>query len=178
MSKATSLSALIASFSREGKALLRKYGLVPASATLIYGESADRCAVMDGLAQALLSVRGEAPGVAIASNLLASYADASPEEKTHFLTTLATKFGPDRGAVDIAISRYREEGEAALSGLAKAILSRAISALSTNAAMSPTWAGPRISSYQVAIYLSGRGRSRARRASHGAGIRCHRRGPS
>jgi len=118
MSKTASLSTLLAGFSRQGKALLRKYGLGGR-----LGDSADksRVATMDELALALMSVRGEASGVAIASDLLAAYAEATPDERTHFLTLLATRFGPDPEAVDLAIARYREEGEAALLSLARAV---------------------------------------------------------
>jgi malonyl-CoA decarboxylase len=68
-----------------------------------------------------MSVRGEASGVAIASDLLAAYAESTAGERTHFLTMLATRFGPDPEAVDLAIARYREEGEAALLTLARAV---------------------------------------------------------
>ncbi|CAN5199257.1 malonyl-CoA decarboxylase [soil metagenome] len=118
MSKTASLSTLLASFSRQGKALLRKYGLVGGLAD---GRDKSRTATMDELANTLMSVRGEASGVAIASDLLSAYADSTPDERTHFLTLLATRFGPDPATVDLAIARYREEGEAALLSLARAV---------------------------------------------------------
>lgn len=120
MSKTGSLSTLLAGFSRQGKALLRKYGLASAGG-LANGENKSRTATMAELAHALMSVRGEASGVAIASDLLAAYAESTPDERTHFLTLLATRFGPDRETVDLAIARYREEGEAALPALARSV---------------------------------------------------------
>lgn len=120
MSRTASLSRLLAGFSRQGKALLRKYGLA-GPAGLANGADLDRVQTMDELAHALMSVRGEASGVAIASDLLTAYAEATAEEKGQFLTLLATRFGPDREAVDLAVARYREEGEAALPALARAV---------------------------------------------------------
>lgn len=119
MSRTASLSALLASFSRQGKALLRRYGLGGGDPSV--GEDKSRAATMDELAHALMSVRGEASGVAIASDLLAAYAEATAGERTHFLTLLATRFGPDPETVDLAIARYREEGEAALPALTRAV---------------------------------------------------------
>jgi malonyl-CoA decarboxylase len=61
------------------------------------------------LAEALLSGRGEASGVAIACELLASYAEARADAKLGFLKTLAGRFGPDAARVEQAIVRYQTE---------------------------------------------------------------------
>lgn len=116
MPRNASLTTLLAGFSRQGKALLRKW-----SGGVADGRGKDRVAMMDELAHALMSVRGEASGVAIASDLLSAYAESNAEERTRFLGILANGFGPDREAVDLAVARYREEGEAALPALARAV---------------------------------------------------------
>jgi len=51
------------------------------------------------LAEALLSRRGEASGVALAQGLLDAFQRADPAERLAFLVTLAERFGPDAEAV-------------------------------------------------------------------------------
>ncbi|MET0239240.1 MAG: malonyl-CoA decarboxylase [Sphingobium sp.] len=120
MAIANSLADLFNGFSRTGRSLLEKYdlfnGLLPRKrAPLSTG------ALLEELALALLSVRGEASGVAIASDLLAAYGEATAQERDAFLTFLANRLGPERVAVDIAIARYQKEGDAALPALMRAI---------------------------------------------------------
>ncbi len=59
-------------------------------------------------ADALLSERGEASGVALAKELLDGYASLSGEARKAFLLALAQRFGAERAGLDRAIARYRE----------------------------------------------------------------------
>ena len=61
-----------------------------------------------GFADALVSGRGEASGVAIASEILDRYRAASPEERRHFLEFLAETLQPDPNAVTRAARTYLE----------------------------------------------------------------------
>jgi len=58
--------------------------------------------------ETLLSRRGEATGVALASSLLAGYAAAADDDQFAFLDALAEKFGPDLGELDAAIEAFRD----------------------------------------------------------------------
>src|SRR6185503_1026337 len=58
------------------------------------------------LATALLSGRGEASGVAIASAILASYRGLEPHERRQFLGFLADSMQPDADAVASAAKAY------------------------------------------------------------------------
>ena len=60
---------------------------------------------MTRLADALLSERGEASGVALAGELLSAYASRTTEERIDFLLKLASRFGADRGRLERAIDR-------------------------------------------------------------------------
>lgn len=64
---------------------------------------------LGALAEALLSERGEASGVALARELLAAYAAASAGVKLQFLLLLAQRFGADPKKIDQAIKRYVAE---------------------------------------------------------------------
>jgi malonyl-CoA decarboxylase len=68
---------------------------------------------MTRLADALLSERGEASGVALAGELLSAYASRTTEERIDFLLKLASRFGADRGRLERAIDRYRNDPSAA-----------------------------------------------------------------
>ncbi len=65
------------------------------------------------LADALLSERGEASGVALASELLSAYASRTTETRIDFLLKLAGRFGADRARLERAIERYRNDPSAA-----------------------------------------------------------------
>ena len=65
------------------------------------------------LADALLSERGEASGVALAGELLSAYASRTTEERIDFLLKLASRFGADRARLERAIDRYRNDPSAA-----------------------------------------------------------------
>jgi malonyl-CoA decarboxylase len=58
------------------------------------------------LAEALISERGEASGVARACELLDAYTASPPEVKLQFLKLLAERFGADAKRIDEAITRY------------------------------------------------------------------------
>ena len=55
-----------------------------------------------GLAQKLLTGRGEASGIALAHSILAGYAALKPTQRLEFLTGAATRFGPDLAALSDA----------------------------------------------------------------------------
>jgi malonyl-CoA decarboxylase len=61
------------------------------------------------LADALLSERGESSGMALAGELLGSYAALGSDERIEFLRKLAVRFGPDRARLERAIERWRED---------------------------------------------------------------------
>src|SRR3954471_5301637 len=61
------------------------------------------------LAEALLSERGEASGVARACELLDAYTAATSEVKLQFLKLLAERFGADSGQINQAIARYQAD---------------------------------------------------------------------
>jgi len=61
------------------------------------------------MAEALLSRRGEASGVALAELLLDELTRATRDEKLEFLLALARDFGPDLEHVDAALEAYRAE---------------------------------------------------------------------
>ncbi|MDO9218284.1 MAG: malonyl-CoA decarboxylase family protein, partial [Lacisediminimonas sp.] len=61
------------------------------------------------LAQALLSGRGEASGVAMASQLLDAYVRASDEVRIDFLLRLARDFGPDPALLARSIDAYAKK---------------------------------------------------------------------
>ncbi|MSO65799.1 MAG: MCD, Malonyl-CoA decarboxylase MCD [Alphaproteobacteria bacterium] len=58
------------------------------------------------LTEALLSVRGEASGVALAQEVLDRYAASSAEERGFYLHALATRYGPHLPRLDRAIEAY------------------------------------------------------------------------
>ncbi len=58
------------------------------------------------LAEALLSGRGEASGVALAQEILSAYAERPDEQKVAFLRTLADRFGSDPAKLERAIAHY------------------------------------------------------------------------
>jgi malonyl-CoA decarboxylase len=64
---------------------------------------------LQSLASSLLSEPGEASGVALARQILASYAALSAAERLVFLEILAERFGPDPVRLRQVIDRYRED---------------------------------------------------------------------
>jgi malonyl-CoA decarboxylase len=60
------------------------------------------------LCEELLSGRGEASGVALAGEILADYAELTSGPRIAFFETLATRFGPDRAALQAAVDAWRK----------------------------------------------------------------------
>jgi malonyl-CoA decarboxylase len=110
------LADLLKSFSQSGRELLRRF-TPPAS----LWHSASTGEKLNNLAKLLLSGRGEASGVAIATDLLALYESADDAQKLAFFTYLATEFNPDPAVLNACWDRYRTQGTAALPALAKAV---------------------------------------------------------
>ena len=61
------------------------------------------------LCEALLTGRGEASGVALAREILATYAALTIGPRIAFFETLASRFGPDRVRLQAAIGRWEKE---------------------------------------------------------------------
>ncbi|WP_309083005.1 malonyl-CoA decarboxylase [Chelativorans sp.] len=64
---------------------------------------------LGAMCEILLSRRGEASGVALASIIIDTYAKADPEAQHAFLQTLLRRFDVDQGALAQAIHAYGEE---------------------------------------------------------------------
>ena len=114
------LSNLIDRFSAQGRRLLLRY--VP------FGPAQSRPSTsvvpvdaMTELARTLLSVRGEASGVAIATDLLALYERSEPSARHAFFLALAEQFNPDPAGLLASWNRYQTEGACALPELAEAV---------------------------------------------------------
>ncbi|HXW24089.1 MAG TPA: malonyl-CoA decarboxylase [Xanthobacteraceae bacterium] len=59
--------------------------------------------------EALLSGRGEASGVALATEILADYAELTTGPRIAFFEALATRFGPDRKRIAAAVAAWMRE---------------------------------------------------------------------
>ena len=62
---------------------------------------------LEDLCEALLSNRGEASGVALATAILDRYDTLNADERLRFLKMLVDRFGADMAAVDLAIANYQ-----------------------------------------------------------------------
>ena len=96
-------SDLLASIAERGRSVL-KLTAWPRDADNRAGSLADMCG-------ALLTGRGEASGVALASEILARYRGLSDADKDAFFRALADEFGPDRQRVQDAVARWSAAGE-------------------------------------------------------------------
>jgi malonyl-CoA decarboxylase len=74
------------------------------------GDAAARSHSLVELCEELLSGRGEASGVALARELLASYDELTTGPRIAFFEALATKFGVDRERIDAAVDAWAREG--------------------------------------------------------------------
>lgn len=110
------LADLLKSFSQSGRQLLRR--ITPPAALWHSATTGDK---LNNLAKLLLSGRGEASGVAIATDLLELYAAADDAQRLAFFTHLASEFNPDEAALLATWERYRKQGVSALPALAKAV---------------------------------------------------------
>jgi malonyl-CoA decarboxylase len=74
------------------------------------GDAAARSANLVDLCEELLSGRGEASGVALAREILSTYADLTVGPRIAFFEALATRFGVDRERIDAAVDAWAREG--------------------------------------------------------------------
>ena len=95
-------SDLLASIAERGRSVL-KMTAWPRDAGTGAGSLVEMCG-------ALLTGRGEASGVALASEILVRYRDLSNADKGAFFRVLADDFGPDRRRVEDAVSRFVATG--------------------------------------------------------------------
>jgi malonyl-CoA decarboxylase len=97
-----------------GAQLLDRYGGWPWSGRADgRSRSAERLIV---LAEALLSHRGEASGMAMSERLLADYAALTPAQRRAFFEALDTRFRLDRQALAAAWAAYEAKGDEAAEG--------------------------------------------------------------
>ena len=93
---------LLSSIADRGRALL--------PGTRERRESAQqRSAGLIELCEDLLSGRGEASGVALASEILSLYAEMTSGPRIAFFEALATRFGPDHARLEAAIADWRDD---------------------------------------------------------------------
>ena len=105
------LQELLSTIAEQGRALL------PRS---LFGAGAE--ADVEELARVLISGRGEASGVAIASELLARYAQLDAEDRLTFFRFLATELRPDADRVAAAAQAYLDDpGDVTLARLQKTL---------------------------------------------------------
>jgi len=105
------LQELLSSVAEQGRALLPR---------ALFGAGAEED--IEALARALISGRGEASGVAIATELLVRYAQLSEEDRQKFFWFLATELRPEQEHVAKASRAYLDEpSDIALAQLQKAL---------------------------------------------------------
>jgi malonyl-CoA decarboxylase len=66
---------------------------------------------LESRCRALLSTRGEASGMALASEIVGAYSDFDEEQRLRFFEFLKAEFDPDRERLKEAAVRYAERGE-------------------------------------------------------------------
>src|ERR1700744_620820 len=89
---------LLQSIADRSRALIKRERREPAH---------ERSSSLIELCEELLSGRGEASGVALAQEILASYAELPTGPRIAFFETLATTFGHDRGRIDKAVAAWQ-----------------------------------------------------------------------
>jgi malonyl-CoA decarboxylase len=67
-----------------------------------------KSALLIDLAEQLLSRRGEASGVAIASEILSTYAGLTSGPRIAFFEAMATRFGTDAKRLELALASYQD----------------------------------------------------------------------
>ncbi len=95
-------SDLLASIAERGRAVLK---LSPWPRDV-----ENRAASLAEMCRALLSGRGEASGVALASEILGRYRTLGGDDKAAFFRALAEDFGPDRDRIESAVARWTATG--------------------------------------------------------------------
>jgi malonyl-CoA decarboxylase len=88
-------SGLLQTVADRGRALVRYRRAAPASVDGLLG-----------LAQKLLTGRGEASGAALATSILTGYSALTAAQRIEFLTGAATRFGPDLDALSAASKAF------------------------------------------------------------------------
>jgi malonyl-CoA decarboxylase len=101
-------SELIETVTDRGRRLLSLAG-GPLPQDGMQGPSREVVSRLCGLAEALLSGRGEASGVALARTLLDAYAGASPSARLAFLGQLTERFGADELRLARAVEGFRSQ---------------------------------------------------------------------
>jgi len=96
------LGGLLTSLTERGRNLFRSSGDQPKTKEELIA-----------LGEALLSRRGEATGVAMASSLLSGYDGATDEDQLGFLDALAEHFGPDLAQLTAAVEAFHVSGASA-----------------------------------------------------------------
>jgi len=91
-------SEMLQSIAERSRALIKRERREPAH---------ERSIGLIELCDELLSGRGEASGVALAQEILASYAELTTGPRIAFFETLATTFGPDRARIDRAVAAWQ-----------------------------------------------------------------------
>lgn len=114
----SSLTELLQKFSLQGRSLLRRH--LPFLAADAVGPARSRVETLCDMARDLISNRGEASGVAIASDLLRLYEAAGEADRASFFVVLAQDFNPDRTALLSAWAKFQAEGWSAYPNLASA----------------------------------------------------------
>ena len=91
-------SDLLSSITESGRALLSRGEW--------RGDGRDPVGQLISLCNALLSVRGEASGTAMASEALARYEALAPDDRLKFLDLLLTGLGPDTARLQVALDAW------------------------------------------------------------------------
>ena len=89
---------LLQTITERGRALIERRRAPPG---LAYSES------LAELCEQLLSIRGEASGVALAREILASYDELKTGSRIAFFETLLSRFGPDRARIEAALEAWQ-----------------------------------------------------------------------
>ena len=93
---------LLSTVAEQGRALMER-------SRLRRGEPAARSEGVAELCEELLTGRGEASGVALASEILAKYAALTTGPRIAFFEALAHRFGPDRAALNTAVAAWQAD---------------------------------------------------------------------
>ena len=116
------LKDMLGRIAERGRALVEKRSLRLAASASRGPASNDGSKQIEDLCRALLSGRGEASGVALASKVLDRYATMSNQEKTDFFHVLAKNFGPDQQRLKQAWATYEQASDfAGLRALLRAV---------------------------------------------------------
>ena len=102
MNNTSFFGELLQTITERGRALIERAGARRDSA-------ASRSESLVELCEELLSRRGEASGVALAREILASYAQLTTGPRIAFFEALATRFGPDHERLGAAIEEWRRD---------------------------------------------------------------------